>query len=145
MKKEILHSATPILLLAPVLAAAVFFFRILWLDEAYSAAMAAHDYGDIIRIVEQEVEPTRRSALVTADALPKNFSSGGNELVFSIDRLFHRRTLEVRKLTLRLFADRLGYASICEIPCNRWFVSCHLSVSRPAILFGPQGRSKKVS
>ena len=49
------------LLLAPLIAAAFFLWRIdrehLWLDEAYSAAMAAHDFGDIIRIVEQDVHP----------------------------------------------------------------------------------------
>ena len=39
-----------------------------------------------------QVEPTRRSALVTTDALPKNIPLGSNGLLFSIDRLFHRRS-----------------------------------------------------
>ena len=33
-----------------------------------------------------------RSALVTTDALPKNWIFGGNGMLFSIDRLFHRRS-----------------------------------------------------
>ena len=39
----------------------------------------------------EEVVP-RRSALETTDALPKNSSLGGNGMLFSIDRLFHRRS-----------------------------------------------------
>ena len=34
---------------------------------------------------------SKRSALETTDALPKNFVLGGNGLIFSLDRLFHRR------------------------------------------------------
>jgi hypothetical protein len=34
----------------------------------------------------------RQSALETTDALPKNFSFGGNGLLFFVDRLFHRRS-----------------------------------------------------
>ena len=38
------------------------------------------------------VVDSRRSALETTDALPKNFSFGGSGLIFSLDRLFHRRS-----------------------------------------------------
>lgn len=41
--------------------------------------------------VMKEVVSKRRSAIETTDALPKNFPFGGNGLLFSIDRLFHRR------------------------------------------------------
>ena len=44
------------------------------------------------RIAFENSKPvSQRSALETTDALPKNFSFGGNGLLFPIDRLFHRR------------------------------------------------------
>jgi hypothetical protein len=42
---------------------------------------------------------SKRSALETTDALPKNFVLGGNGLIFSLDRLFHRRSLRARSLS----------------------------------------------
>ncbi len=61
MNHRMLKSLSPVFLLAPIFAAIFFFFRIdrehLWLDEAYSAAMAAHGFGEIVRIVEKDVHP----------------------------------------------------------------------------------------
>ncbi len=39
-----------------------------------------------------QVEPMRRSALVTTDALLKKKLLGSDALLFSVDRLFHRRS-----------------------------------------------------
>ena len=41
---------------------------------------------------EMEEVASRRSAIETTDALPKNFILGGNRMLFSLDRLFHRRS-----------------------------------------------------
>ena len=38
---------------------------------------------------------SRRSAIETTDALPKNLLAGDNRMLFSIDKLFHRRTSDV--------------------------------------------------
>lgn len=66
-----------------------------------------------------QVEPTRRSALVTADALPKNLSSGGNELVFSIDRLFHRRFISGTQQSRSLFPSLARLSESWSISFDR--------------------------
>ena len=42
-------------------------------------------------VVTLEVD-SRHAAIETTDALPKNFTFGGDGLLFFVDKLFHRRT-----------------------------------------------------
>jgi len=67
-------------------------------DDQRPSTPTAQSHPEKKRVEQKknEVVSKRRSALVTTDALPKNFSPGGIGILFSIDRLFHRRSLDVR-------------------------------------------------
>ena len=60
MQRDILN-VPGMLLLTPLLATAIFFWRIdrehVWLDEAYSAAMASHDTSELWNTVQADVHP----------------------------------------------------------------------------------------
>ena len=66
---------------------------------------------------EMEEVASRRSALETTDALPKNCSFGGNKLLFFLDRLFHRRFYKVLLFSPHLILPILWKGLSLSIEC----------------------------
>jgi len=85
-------------------------------DQRPSAPFPGSPTGRKRDALGREKVEARRSALVTTDALPKNFAAGGNRMLFFLDRLFHRRsgivipekeghTFQFAKISLKSFTN----------------------------------------